>query len=396
MSEVTLEEICSLIVDCEHKTAPEAMPGTAYGYAVGTPHIRGGRILLGLAKRVDRQTYEKWTVRETPREHDLILAREAPVGQVGRVRKGERVCLGQRTVLLRPNMEKVDPGYLHFLMQSSQVQAAMASKASGSTVAHLNVADIRQLLLPSLPPLSEQHAIAAVLGALDDKIAVNERIAATADELAEVTFKRGTSGQPMVPMSQLVTPLLGGTPDRQVPEYWGSGVPWASAKDIAAAQFGVVVSTEEEITQLAASSTRVRPMPAGSVILTARGTVGAVARVTRPTAINQSCYAFVPGAIPASVLFCLVQIGSERMLSVAHGTVFSTVNMKTFDHVLVPQPSAHELAALESAISPFHKLLEQRLTESSTLATLRDTLLPQLMTGQISVRQAESLVEDAT
>lgn len=178
----TLGEACVAVVDCEHKTAPIDPDGDAW--AVGTPALVDGRIDFAQARRISDDTYLEWTRRLVPREDDLILAREAPVGPVGLVPAGVRVALGQRTVLLRPDPRVVVSRYLHALMGSPRMQRALASKAEGSTVVHLNVPDVRGLPLPPLPPLAEQRAIADILGALGDKIESNRRVVAAARTLA--------------------------------------------------------------------------------------------------------------------------------------------------------------------------------------------------------------------
>src|SRR5690606_18060292 len=88
---LTLADVCLQITDCEHKTAPAAPRGTEYGYSVGTPCIKNGRLLLDAAKRVDRATYEKWTARAVPQKDDIILTREAPVGEAALLDGNSRV-----------------------------------------------------------------------------------------------------------------------------------------------------------------------------------------------------------------------------------------------------------------------------------------------------------------
>lgn len=174
MAELRIDEVCSSVVDCEHKTVPKDVHGSSW--AVGTPAMNDGQIDFSRAKRISDETYDLWTRRAIPVEGDLILAREAPVGLVVLVPASPRVALGQRTVLLRPRPDVIDSRYLHFLLMSSEMQHRMHSKSEGSTVRHLNVEDVRALPLPPLPPLAEQRAIAGVLGALDDKIESNRRI----------------------------------------------------------------------------------------------------------------------------------------------------------------------------------------------------------------------------
>ena len=192
MTDLTLSDACSLIIDCEHKTAPEAAPGQRFGFSIGTPNIRGGRLLLSTAKPIDRETFNVWTARETPSKNDIILTREAPVGETAFLDGSVPICLGQRTVLLRPDPRKVSPRYLHYRLQGPELQRKLRSPSEGSTVAHLNVKEIRKISLGVLPPVSEQEHIAETLGSLDDKIAVNARIAEAGEDLIPVLFSSGT------------------------------------------------------------------------------------------------------------------------------------------------------------------------------------------------------------
>jgi type I restriction enzyme S subunit len=147
--------------------------------------MRDGRIDWSLAKRISESTYEIWTRRLVPQPGDVILAREAPVGAAVRVPESSRVALGQRTVLLRPDPSKIEARFLYFLLLSAEMQSVILSKAEGSTVPHLNVADVRRLPIPPLPARGEQRAIAEILGALDDKIESNRRLIATSEAILE-------------------------------------------------------------------------------------------------------------------------------------------------------------------------------------------------------------------
>lgn len=291
--------------------------------------------------------------------------------------------------------DKIDRQYLYSVLRTDSYRKHILASATGSTVRHTSPSRIYDFEFKA-PSLCEQQAIAAVLVALDDKIAINERMALTCHGLAESLFQWATKASESVPLSSVVDPILGGTPDRTIAEYWGPGYLWASAKDVVASKFGILIATEEQVTELAVTQTKVKPVTKGSVILTARGTVGAVARVAQPTALNQSCYAFVPSPIPSGVLYLMVRAATQQMLGMAHGTVFSTVNMKSFDHIHAPVLGKAGLEALQGEVSPLFDMIETRVQENRSLSNLRDTLLPKLMSGEIRVREAERIVEDVT
>jgi type I restriction enzyme S subunit len=171
------------IVDCEHKTAPESKYGIPFAYSIGTPALRGANVDFKQAKPINEETYLVWTRRAVPVAGDLIFAREAPVGGVGFVKGDRRICLGQRTVLIRTDSKHLDPKFLFYALKSPLVQRWIQDRSTGSTVEHLNVADVRSLPLPFYPPLPEQKRIAAVLGALDDLIESNSQLVTNLEEL---------------------------------------------------------------------------------------------------------------------------------------------------------------------------------------------------------------------
>jgi len=130
---------------CEHKTAPVQAQGHA---CIRTPDIGRGRLILDGVNRVSDETYREWAQRKEPTAGDLILAREAPIGNVAIVSNGLKVCLGQRTVLIRADRAKVLLEYLVYLMLGDQIQGRIQSQSNGATVHHLNMKDIRGLALP--------------------------------------------------------------------------------------------------------------------------------------------------------------------------------------------------------------------------------------------------------
>ena len=183
-----LSELCVAIVDCEHKTAPKS--GNRTGYAlVRTNNIGRGRLNLTNAHRVEAAAYEEWTRRAVPQPGDLILAREAPVGNVALITPGMEPVLGQRTVLIRPDDEKVDANFLTYRLLAHDVQHWMSGVANGATVPHLNMEDIRALPLPDLPPLRIQGQIGALLAACDDLIENNQRRIEILEGMARLLYR---------------------------------------------------------------------------------------------------------------------------------------------------------------------------------------------------------------
>ena len=153
-----LSELCELIVDCEHKTAPIQEEGFP---SIRTPNIGKGKLLLDGVNRVSEETYKAWTRRAEPLAGDLILAREAPAGNVAVIPENTRVCLGQRTVLIRPKADIFDPSFLALRLLEPQMQEKLLAHSRGATVQHVNMKDIRALDVGAIPSLRVQQQISA-------------------------------------------------------------------------------------------------------------------------------------------------------------------------------------------------------------------------------------------
>ena len=175
-----LEDACLLIADCPHTTAPDE--GEGYPL-VRTPNVGFGRLVYDSMHRVSEEVYLGRNRRATPQAGDLIYAREAPAGNVAVIREGEKVCLGQRTVLLRPNPCIVDSNYLAYYLLAPENRHRLVSQASGATVAHVNIPVIRDLPV-SFPNLQKQQKAAAILNDLYSAIDNARRQIALLEEAA--------------------------------------------------------------------------------------------------------------------------------------------------------------------------------------------------------------------
>ncbi|MBA4409417.1 MAG: restriction endonuclease subunit S [Bacteroidota bacterium] len=162
----TLESLCDLIVDCEHKTAPTQETGYP---SIRTPNIGKGNLILDGVYRVSHETYLEWTRRAVPQAGDLILAREAPAGNIAVIPDNLEVCLGQRTVLVRPKMKRFVSMYLAYLILSKEVQQRLLSHSHGATVEHVNMKDIRAFKIYNLPTVEEQQRVVNQINVLSSE-----------------------------------------------------------------------------------------------------------------------------------------------------------------------------------------------------------------------------------
>jgi type I restriction enzyme S subunit len=164
-------EICLSVIDCKNRTPPLTPEGHP---VIRTPNVRGGRLVWKDLAYTDEASYLEWTARGKPQPGDIVITREAPVGEVCILPEElENPCLGQRIMLYRSNPDRVLNSYLLYALQSRSVQLLLDRISGGSTVGHVRVGDIRDLLVP-WAQFSEQEAIAERLEAACSHLTAEE------------------------------------------------------------------------------------------------------------------------------------------------------------------------------------------------------------------------------
>jgi type I restriction enzyme, S subunit len=388
----TLNDVCELIVDCEHKTALTQ----ATGYpSIRTPNIGRGRLILDNVNRVSEETYKAWTKRAIPQADDLILAREAPVGNVAIIPKNIKVCLGQRTVLIRPNKNKVEPNYLVYLLLGDEIQGKILSVSNGATVHHLNMKDIRNLELPELPSLPVQRKIAAILSAYDDLIENNTRRIEILEEMARSIYREWFVNFrfPGHEQAQMVDSELG-----PIPEGWevvclGKLASFQTGKlnSNAAKPNGVypfftcsqeifrtdTYSFDTECVLLAGNN-------ANGVfhIKYFKGKFDAYQRTYVIRSLNQN-------QVTNYYLYFAIKAQLEHLKSISTGsaTKFLTLTILNNLNIIVSLPDIQEKFA--KFIFAVFSEIELLQAKNANLRKTRDLLLPRLISGEIDVENLE-------
>ena len=306
--------------------------------------------------------------------------------------------------------------------------------AGGSAVPILNKGDFSRMEI-ALPPFAEQKAIAAVLGALDEKIELNRRMNATLEAMARALFqswfvdfdpvRAKLDGRPpaaLDPATAALFPdsfqdstlghipkgweagsilrqadlLSGGTPKTDVPAYWNGDVPWASAKDVSQCGEAFLVSTERTITNQGVEESATKIIPANATVVVARGaTTGRLTMFGHAMAMNQTCYGLRSKVGAPLALYCNARHFIERLVQGGHGSIFDTITTSTFEATDVLLAPKEVLLAFDKQVTPLFQLVHANLHQSRTLATLRDTLLPKLLSGELSVAGAAHVMEHA-
>ena len=183
----SLREAGVTLIDCDHRTPPATDGGYPY---VAIPQLKEGRLALADARRISPKHFAEWTRKAKPQRHDVILSRRCNPGETAYVPAGVECALGQNLVLLRADGTKLFPPFLRWLVRGTDWWEQVGTFINvGAVFDSLKCADIPNFKIP-LPPLPEQKAIATVLGVLDDKIELNRRMNATLEAMARALFQR--------------------------------------------------------------------------------------------------------------------------------------------------------------------------------------------------------------
>ena len=368
-------------------------------------------------------------------EQDDILFTIA--GTIGRVALVPASILpantNQAVAIVRPDQDKVLPRFLYYVLRDESRVRQAHTRVVQSVQANFSLGELSSLDIP-LPDCNDQRAIAHILGTLDDKIELNRRMNETLEAMARALFKSWfvdfdpvrakaegrdhglprpvadlfpdsfddselgeiPRGWEVKSFANTIEILAGGTPKTSVTEYWGGDVPWFSVVDAPTSSDVWVVDTEKKVTHAGVENSSARVLPVGTTIISARGTIGRVALVGVPMAMNQSCYG-LRGLVGTQGFFNYYSTRElvTRLQQHAHGSVFDTITRDTLAGVSVVVPPGQLIEHFEKGVGPSLERIRAGLLEARTLATLRDTLLPKLISGELRVGDVEPIAVSA-
>lgn len=213
---VPIVDLCEAHVDCVNRTAPIVNEPTPFKM-IRTTNVKKGFIDTENVRYVTAEIYKRWTRRLVPKRGDVILTREAPLGDVGKIRTDDSIFLGQRLYHFRADSEKLDADFLLYALMGEDLQGQIRGFGSGSTVEHMRLEDIPSLEI-NLPSLSVQRRIAGVLSVYDELIENNQRRIKILEEIASALYREWFVNFrfPGHEKSRLIDSALG-----KIPQGWG-------------------------------------------------------------------------------------------------------------------------------------------------------------------------------
>ena len=407
-----LEDCMAAIIDYRGKS-PEK---TTFGIPLVTAKIvKGGRIEKP-EEFIAEADFDDWMRRGMPKPGDIVMTTEAPLGEVAQL-DGRKVALAQRVITLRGKPDVLDNTFLKFLLQSNPVQEELRSRGTGTTVVGIRQSELRKVSL-TLPPLAEQKAIASVLGALDDKIELNRRMNATLEAMARALFqswfvdfdpvRAKLDGRKPIGLDETTAALfpehLEDSPLGHIPKGWtagtliegfnltmgqsppgdtynedGNGLPFYQGRT----DFGFRFPKRR--IYCTAPTRHAQP---GDTLVSVRAPVGDINMANEECCIGRGVAAVRHKSGATSFTYhSMANLYPDFACFEAEGTVFGSINKDSFEKLRFVIPPTEIVAAYERQAGPLDEQIRTLENQSRTLATLRDTLLPKLLSGELSAAQ---------
>lgn len=399
-----LIDVCIDIWDCPHTTANDE--GEGYPL-VRTPNIGRGRFDLNGVHRVCEEVYNIRNKRAIPQDDDIVFAREAPAGNAAIIKNGLKLCLGQRTVLIRPNKKKVNPDFLTYFLLAPVQQHALLKTANGSTSSHVNMKTIRSLHI-ELPSPDYQNKAASILFAYDELIEVNNRRISILEEMAMRTYQEWFVHFrfPGHETTEFINGLPAGWEEKMLGDVIefdrgcsytseeidvSEGVNLINLKNIQAyggynydglKLFGGTYKSRHIVKQ--------GDLVMGVTDMTQdRRTVGAVALIPKynETSIISTDLVKMRSEIPNIFLYCMFRFGgiSKFVSEFANGSNVLHLKPTSIRKQWLCIPKDEIITAFDNFITPIVQEMESLTFQNFQLQQMRDRLLPQLMSGQLEV-----------
>lgn len=298
------------------------------------------------------------------------------------------------------NSTIVDKKYLYWLMRSPKYQKTIAATSTGSTVHHTSPNRIYEYEF-DLPQISVQRKIAKILSDIEEKINENSAINNNLEQQAQAIFKSWfidfepfnktmPSDWTIGTIDDLAKKVVcGKTPSTKKAEYYGSNIPFITIPDMHGKTYAV--TTERYLSKLGANSQVKKSLPKNSICVSCIGTAGLVTLVAEESQTNQQINSIIPkDGFSPYYIYLLMQTLSDTINKLGQsGSTIVNLNKSQFGKIQVIIPALSVMIKFDKIVSPMFEKMLQNQMENLKLTSLRDVLLPRLMSGELDVSDIE-------
>lgn len=332
------------------------------------------------------------------RNGDTIMARITPCLENGKtafvdILGKDEVAFGSTEFIVMRAREGIsDPQFIYYLATSPWFRNIAIKSMVGSSGRQRVQQSVLDDLVLNVPPLEEQKKITSFLCVLDQKIALNNEINDNLEQQVQAYFQElfvdnADPAWTLGTISDLGTVVGGSTPSKSKPEYYTEdGIAWITPKDLSINKAKFISHGENDITELGLKNSSASIMPEGTVLFSSRAPIGYIAIASGEVTTNQGFKSVVPKPeIGTAYVYCFLKHNLPVIEGMASGSTFKEVSGSTMKNVPAVIPDTETLTCFNDFCA--HIFAHQRILEeqNQSLAALRDSLLPKLMSGEIDV-----------
>ena len=378
-STVRADQFCTLITDGTHDSPKPQQSGWKL---ITSKHLKGHYIDFDSANWISEADYLKVISRSAVEQWDILFSMIGTIGNIYLEKNPHVEYACKNMGIFKFSGNKENALWMYYYLKSPQAKAYIQTHLRGSTQAYVPLGGLREMPVP-VPPQSVRNEIIAVLRPIDEKIECNNAINDNLQQQAAALFSSlYDQSNTEVRFTDLIQILGGGTPKTGENSYWNGNIAFFTPKDVGTPY---TLITEKTISKEGLSHCNSRLYPVNTVFVTARGTVGKVGMSGVPMAMNQSCYALVGKETHQLLVYFYTLKAVDRLKHKASGAVFDAITTRDFESEQIMKLSDDDATAFLRVAEPMFQEVLNNNIENLRLSTLRDSLLPKLMSGEIDV-----------
>ena len=325
------------------------------------------------------------------KQGDIVFSRVGSVDRCSYVdQKHDGWMFSGRCLRVRPTSE-IDSEYLYYYFCLEETKQFVRNIAVGATMPSINTKLLGEVVV-TFPELEQQKRISGILSAIDSKIEVNQKINDNLEQQAATYFQELfiNNANPVwqiSTISDLGTVVGGSTPSKTKPEYYtNNGIAWITPKDLSINKSKFISHGENDITELGLKNSSATVMPKGTVLFSSRAPIGYIAIASNEVTTNQGFKSVIPySEIGTAFVYFFLKHSLPVIESAASGSTFKEISGSAMKNIPAIIPDRNTLDQFNSFCAPIfaqQKILEE---QNHSLAMLRDSLLPKLMSGAIDI-----------
>ncbi|CUN59403.1 EcoKI restriction-modification system protein HsdS [Anaerobutyricum hallii] len=386
---VPITELLSFIVDNRGKTVPTANDGWKL---IATNCVTNNTLfpVYEKVRYLTQETYETW-FRAHPMPGDILFVNKGTPGRVCMVPDPVDFCIAQDMIALRADDKKIYNKYLFAVLRSREIQQQIYNTNVGDVIPHFKKQFMDQLLIP-VPDRKIQEKIGNLYYQLSYKVELNKKINENLERQAQAYFEElfvvnADPNWPECTLSDIGSIVAGGTPSKSKSEYYADqGIAWITPKDLSVDKSKFISHGENDISELGFSKSSTQKMPAGTVLFSSRAPIGYIAIAKNELTTNQGFKSVIPNEnIGTSYVYFLLKNLLPTIEGMASGSTFKEISGAGMKSVPTVMPDVNIIQLFNNFCEPIFKEQEVLEAENRRLSTLRDSLLPKLMSGEIDI-----------